>query len=211
MTKIRKLLDVLTKGSPDKCKVAKIEIRKLFQNEKISPALEQSANTVFEYIDRFDSIEETKNKLAFLAGLDLFYFVLSGEYFERLKKFTLKTIQSPNGHIREAIRKTSEWLLISLSERMKPFVYPAGKELTSQQKKDQVTARKQYRLKENNRVKYINSMKPSVEKSLQMLLSRLTDFSKDAIDHPKQVLAKRKEIRKKLSFLIDKYAADLTF
>lgn len=51
-------------------------------------------------------------------------------------------------------------------------------------------------------------MKPSVEKSLQILWSRLTDISRHCVEHPKWVLDKQKEIRKKLSEIIGQHAVN---
>lgn len=223
MSEIRKLLDILTTGSPEEYKKAKGDLSKLWRGKDGNLLFNNSADIVFEYINNFDGIKEIKNKEAFIAGLDLFYLVLSDEHFDRLKQFTLKTIQNSHGHIRKAIVQTSDWLFVSLSSRMKPYVYSKGKELTNKQKEDQMVARNQYHsfidevekllskyhLEENERVKYIESMKPSVEKSLQMLWSRLTDLSKHCTEHPKWILDKRKEIRKKLNNIITKHSANI--
>lgn len=219
MTQISKLLDILATGLPEEYKKAKKDLWHLWHTKDGRSLVENSANEVFAYIEKFDDIKDINNKKAFIAGLSLFYLVLSDEYFEKLKVFTLKTIQNPDGHIREAIKNTSDWLFPSLSERMKPFTYPKGKKLTKKQKVDQIVAKKQYlsfiddvedllnkyHLKENERVKYIERMSPSVEKSVQMLWSRLVDLSKHCIQHPKWVLEKREEIKEKLQNIHAKY------
>lgn len=52
-------------------------------------------------------------------------------------------------------------------------------------------------------------MKPSVEKSLQMLWSRLTDLARYAYETPTVILQKRKETERKLKYFLKKYRTDL--
>lgn len=230
MSKVSKLKDdfkrifnVLMHGNADEYREAKKEIEKIYKS-KGSVMFGKAAIVALDYLKEFDKIKSKKNKEAFLSGLSLFFLVLADEHFDELKNFTLKVIQNRDGHIREAIRKTADWLFISLSSRMKPFVYPKGKPLTEKQKGEQVKARKQfkvylaeveellykYHLPENRAAKYVEDMKPSVEKSLQMLWSRLSDLSKYAVESSPDILRKRKEIEKELSFLVNKYKSMLS-
>jgi hypothetical protein len=214
----RQIFTILISGNPSEYKEAKKEIDRLFKSSDIK-IFKKAATIALEYLYKLKEIKNLKNKKAFLSGLSLFFLVLSDNYFDKLKDFTLKAIQNPDGHVREAIRKTADWLFISLSARMSPFVYPKGKPLSVQQKEKQKVARKQfqkylteveelmdkYHLKENEKVKYIDQMKPSVEKSLQMLWCRLSDLSKYTVEPEPEILKKREEIERELSNILDKY------
>ncbi len=214
----RQIFDILMNGNPSEYKEAKKEIDRLYRPSDIKK-FRKAAVIALEYLDKFKEIKISKNKEVFISGLSLFFLVLSDDYFDELKDFTLKVIQNPDGHIREAIRKTADWLFISLSDRISPFVYPKGKPLTVQQKEEQKVARKQfkkyltevevlmdkYHSSENENAKYIDQMKPSVEKSLQMLWSRLSDLSKYAIESSPEILKKREKTERELSNFLDKY------
>jgi len=219
----RRIFDLLMNGNVYEYKEAKKEIERIYRPKDIV-VFKKAAVVALGLLKKYDEIQSEKNKEAFLSGLSLFFLVLSDEYFDELKDFTLKVIQNSDGHVREAIRKTSDWLFISLSSRMDPFVYPKAKPITSKQKEEQKKARQQFKIylaeleelmdkyhsKESEKVKYIDQMKPSVEKSLQMLWSRLSDLSKHAFGEPSlETLKKRKEVEQELSFIVNKYKIKL--
>ncbi|MEK9132260.1 MAG: hypothetical protein AAB606_00935, partial [Patescibacteria group bacterium] len=139
---LRRLLFILMIGSREEFKKAKKEIRTLWNRE--TKVFKSSADVALEFLPKFDQIENIANKEAFMSGLSLFFLVLADDHFGTLKDFTLKVIQHENGHVREAIRHTAEWLYVSLTSRMDPFMYPKGKELTDEQKSEQIKAREQY-------------------------------------------------------------------
>lgn len=183
---LRKMLDILTTGNPEQVRSAKKDIEKLCNKE--GKTFHRSTYIVFEYLPKFYQIEKVENQAAFASGLSLFFLSLGDEYFDRLADFTLKLLQHPNGTVREAIRKSADWLYISLTSRTHPFVYPAGKKLTEVQKSMQKEAEHQYLNLVNKvellidqydngteRVQYIQDMKPSINKSLQLFWSRLTE------------------------------------
>lgn len=222
-SELKEILDTLIDGSQPEYKEAKKQIGKIYHSQD-RDIFQKAAIIVFGYINIFDKIKTNENKAAFCSGLYFFYLSLSDDYFDMLKDFTLKAIQNPDGHVREAIRNTSEWLLISLTDRMEPFIWEKGKGLTEKQKEDQIIARVQFRkfiseveelmykysLPENARVKYIHKMKPSVEKSLQTLYSRLSDFYKYAVNTPLEIKKKRNKIKSDLARTIKKYKVDIT-
>ena len=109
----KRIFNVLINGNADDCKEAKREIERIYRSEG-SAEFEKAAIIALEYLKEFETIKNTKNKEAFLSGLSLFFLVLSDEYFNELKDFTLKVIQDSDGHVREAIRKTSDWCLGAL-------------------------------------------------------------------------------------------------
>ena len=216
---LRRLLSILTTGSRDEFKKAKKEIESLWHRE--TKAFQATAHVALEFLPKFNQIENIANKEAFASGLKLFFLALADDHFEILKDFTLKIIQHENGHVREAIRNTAEWLYCSLTSRMNPFMYPEGKKLTDKQKTEQVKARGQYEnyVKDiemlidkydarDENVEFIEEMKPSVNKSLQQLWSRLTEgrsYQKllEATNPiPPEILIKRKEIEEELDSML---------
>jgi len=215
----------LMTGTRQEFKEAKIKIEKLWKSE--TDIFKVCAPIALEYLAKFDTIKKPENQAAFASGLALFYLTLSDRHFDELKNFALKVLQNPNGQVREAIRKTSDWLYVSLSDRVDPFVYPEGKELTEEQKREQVVARKQYTDlvkeiellidkydNENEHTKYINEMKPSTNKSLQLLWSRLTDnrvyqkIQEQNRPIPMNIFLKRKEIESRLENLLKETKSD---
>jgi hypothetical protein len=140
--KLHDLLTTLTVGDAKDRGDAKKEIEKLWNHN--SKIFEISSKVALDFIPRFDEIKNNKNKEAFVSGLKFFFLVLSDDYFDILKDFTLKVIQNPDGHIRMAMFHVADWLYASLSSRCDPFVYPEGKPLSEKQKVEQIEARKQY-------------------------------------------------------------------
>lgn len=224
-TELHRLLSILTTGSREEVRNAKKTIEKLWHRD--NKQFRKRAPVTFEYIAKFDQIEKAENQAAFASGLSLFYLALSDEYFNTLKDFTLKALQHPHGHVREAIRKTADWLFMSLTSRARPFVYPKGKELNQKQKIMQQEARQQYislvsELEflidkydhETENVQYVDEMKPSINKSLQLFWSRLTEsliyreLAEQNNPIPHEILMKRKEIENKLSQMLKKTESD---
>ncbi len=217
---LRRLLSIFMTGTREEFKKAKKEIESLWHRE--TKAFQSCAHVALEFLPKFDQIENIANKEACASGLKMFFLSLADEHFETLKDFTLKLIQHENGHVREAIRNTAEWLYCSLTCRMDPFMYPKGKELTDQQKNEQVKAREQYAkyIKDiealidmydtgDETAGYIEDMKPSINKSLQQLWSRLTEarsyrkLLEEARPIPPEVLIKRKQIEEELASMLE--------
>lgn len=183
---IEKNLIKLISGSAEEIRLAKKEIHSLYNKDY--KKFKSCKELLFKYIDSFDSIKADKNKAAFISGISLFYLSLADDNFDYLKNFIIKNLVNTNGSIREAARNTGDWLYISLSSRSDPFVWPEDKELTEKQKSNQVIGEKQYTdlimeiesLLEkyddkDDDSEYISEMKPSICKTLQTFLSRLTD------------------------------------
>ncbi|MBU0706250.1 hypothetical protein KJ657_04790 [Patescibacteria group bacterium] len=212
---LRRLLSVLMAGSREEFKKAKKGIETLWHRE--TEAFKAGAHVALEFLQKFDRIGPVVNKAALVSGLSLFFLVLADDHFEILKNFTLKVIRHPNGHVREAMRKTAEWLYVSLTARMDPFMYPKGKKLTDKQRDEQIKAHKQYEhyvrdIKAlidqydtgDENTEYVDEMKPSVNKSLQQLWGRLTEsrsyqkLPEAAKPVPSETLLKRKQIEEEL-------------
>jgi hypothetical protein len=123
--------------------------------------------------------------------------------------------------VREAARKTAEWLYVSLTLRMEPFMYPKDKKLTNKQKLEQIRARNQYAkyIKDiealiekydmgNENAEYIDEMKPSINKSLQQLWFRLTEGRsyQKLLESTRQIqpeiLIRRKQIEEQLEAML---------
>lgn len=208
-------------GAREEYKKAKKDIEKLWNHR--TETFKSNAKIVFEFLPTFDQIEKVANKEAFASGLSLFFLALADDYFEKLKDFTLKVIQHPDGHVREAVRKTADWLFCSLTSRADPFVHSKSKNLSEAQKFEQIKARKQYLgyVKEietliekydtkEDEAEYVNEMKPSINKSLQQLWGRLTESrayrkTLEATNPiPYEIFLKRKEIEQEITDMLRK-------
>lgn len=219
---LERALSVLIKGSQKEIKEAKRQIEKLWNKD--SKSFQKAAPVALGYLNQFDKIERSANQVAFASGLNLFFLTLGDEHFEALKNFVLKVIQHSDGHVREAVRKTANWLYVSLSSRLHPFVYPSDKELMPKQHAEQQKAAEQYRnyIKEiedliekyddesEESIEYIDEMKPSVHKSLQILWSEVTRGNFSDVLHipPPEIIAKRKEIEKELVEMLKETKSD---
>lgn len=218
------IFSILKKGTQEEIKDAKQRIDKLWKSD--SKNFKKHAKIVIEQLKEFDRIQNPKNQEAFVAGLHLFFLVLSDTHFEELKNFVLKVIYHQNGHVREQMRKTANWLYISLSSRKHPFVHPEGKKLTHKQITEQEMAKIEYIEYLNDiellmekyddgsydSVDFIDELKPSVYKSLQFLYSDLTrgNLQKDLHTPSREILLKRKEIEKELSNILKEMNSDFT-
>lgn len=210
---------VLATGEPKQFKDAKRIIKKKWNAD--SESFKEEWSLVKGLVESFDSIHNPLNKAAIISGMDLFFLVFCDEHFETLKDFTIKNLTSPDGHIREAMRHTANWLLISVIDRLDPFVYPEGNPLTPKQVEEQKVAKVQYPalVKElgdlidkynhdDENVEYIDEMKPSVNKSLQLFWIKLTNspsyrrFLEETTPVSFDLLMKRKEIEKEINNLL---------
>ncbi len=142
LKKFEELFKVLTTGTRDEIKEAKKQIEKIGRESR--PLFEQAGEFIFKVIDDFDYVSDAEHKAAMISGMNLFYLALADDHFDELKNFIVKNLQHSDGRVREAARKTGEWLFISLSSRAEPFVYPEDTPLTEEQKSEQIIARKQY-------------------------------------------------------------------
>ncbi|MEK7171051.1 MAG: hypothetical protein AAB774_01970 [Patescibacteria group bacterium] len=223
-TNIKKLFgpifEMMATGSRVEVKEAKKEIEKLWRKEHHK--FRNSGRFVLEVIDNFDSITDPVHKADIIAGLSIFYLALADDYFEELKAFIKKNLQHPDGRVREAARKTGDWLYISLSSRMDEFSYLRSKSPSQKRKETKAIAIKQYRdfVAElevlidlyddgSNKAEYIDDMKPSVIKSLQMVWSRLTEVPayrrifEQFESVPTSILKKRQEIETEVIALLE--------
>jgi len=223
--KFGELFEVLATGSREEIKEAKKKIEKIGRADH--PLFKHAAGFVFKIIADFDSIPDAEHKAAVISGMSLFYLALADEHFDELKKFIVKNLQHPDGRVREAARKTGDWLFISLSSRAEPFVYPEDTPLTEEQKERQVVARKQYidlaaeietlidgQDNVDVAAEYIDEMKPSVHKSLQLFWDRITGSPsyRRSVEHsrpiPLEIFIKRKEIESELENKLKEVRSD---
>ncbi|MDE1975473.1 MAG: hypothetical protein KGI49_03125 [Patescibacteria group bacterium] len=221
----REIFGTLMSGERSEFKQAKKRIDRLWHAD--TETFQKAAPLVLEYIPRFEEVKMPENQAAFVSGLNLFYLSLGDDHFETLKNFTLKLLQHPHGHVREAMRHTADWLHMSLSSRLRPFVYPAGKPLTDEQKRCMAEAEKQYAglLKElealldkydqeDDDSEYIDEMKPSISKSLNQFWGQITrgrmyrEFLEKTTPIPTEVYVRRKEIEQELADMLRKTKSD---
>lgn len=218
------IFSILKTGNQEEVKAARKRLDKLWHDDRKN--FEKKSIIALEQMKEFDKIQNPKNQEALVSGLSLFFLVMSDTHFKELKDFVLKVICHPNGHVREQMRKTADWLFMSLTSRIHPFVWPKGKKLTQNQIAEQEKAKNEfaeylneiellmgrYYERSYGRVKYISSLKPSVYKSLQLLWSDLTrgNLHKNLHTPHPAILAKREEIEKELSTLIKKTKSDIS-
>lgn len=217
--KLKELLDILITGNPEQIRKAKKDINALCDKER--KKFHTCSPVVLEYLPKFEQIKKVENQAAFASGISVFFFSLADKYFDELADFTLQVLQHQNGTVREAIRKTADWLYVSLSSRIHPFIHPQGKKLTEVQKSIQKKAEFQYLNfvhkiellinqynNESEDVQYIQELKPSVNKSLQLFWSRLTESRKyqKIIEKmrpiPAEIALRRKEIEREVKNLL---------
>jgi len=224
---LQNILEKLITGTPAEFKELKKRIEKLWNSD--TDGFKKAATVMFGYLSKFDQIKTVENQAAFASGLNMFFLSLSDEYFEILKGFTLKVIQYPDGRIREAIRKTASWLHCSLTMRVSPIIWPKAQPLTKRQLTEQEKARKQYisyvsdieklidKYNDGQIVEYIDEMKPSVNKSLQLLWAELTDSpcyrevvaSQNPV--PLEIQKKREEIKQEFVRRLEQANSDHDF
>jgi hypothetical protein len=206
------IFSTLKNSNQEEIRIAKKQLDKLWHKDR--KKFKKNGPFVLQQLKDFDNIKNPKNQEAFVSGLNLFFLVLADTHFNQLKEFTLKVICHQNGHVREQMRKTADWLYISLSSRIHPFVWPEGKKLNQKQIEEQEKAKDELveylsgteRLMElyddgsNDDVKFIDKLKPSVYKSLQMLWSDLNRGKLLQYLHSPslEILARRAEIEKQL-------------
>lgn len=223
--KFEELFENLATGTKDEIKEAKKQIEKIWREDH--KLFDRAGEFMVGCIADFDFVSDAEHKAAVISGMNLFYLALADDHFDELKKFIVKNLQDPDGRVREAARKTGGWLFISLSARTEPHVYPEDTPLTGKQKNEQIIARKQYidlavELESlidgqddvDEDTEYIDAMKPSVHKSLQLFWSRLTGSPsyRRAVEQsrpiPLEVFMKRKEIEGELENKLKEVKSD---
>ncbi len=222
---LEQIFEAFKAGSSAEIKEARKAVKKLWNKD--TKIFHKDIELIFQIIKDFDLITDDKHKAAVISGLSLAYLSLADEYFEELKNFIVKNLQNQNGQIREVAVDVSSWLYMSLSERVEPFVFPEGKTLTEKQKEEQVVATKQYvdfvseleALMDkypalNEDTEYIDDMKPSINKSLQKVWSKIANgrFYPKILERtrpiPIDVFMKRKEIEKELIEMLEGTSSD---
>lgn len=218
---IKELFEVLAKGEPKQFKEAKRLIEKKWRTNKGPDIFRKEWSLMEKYIKEFDSLPTDQNKSAVISGMSLFYFVFADDHFEILKDFAIKNLTSQNGQIREAMRHTADWLYGSLSSRIHTMTFLDDKPLIPEEIEEQKVATKQFfsLVKEVENLmeqyddekdgsEYIDQMKPSVNKTLQMFWSRFVNnrVYRSIVEKNSPIsldlMMKRKEIESELSDLL---------
>jgi hypothetical protein len=171
---------------------------------------------IFAALARFDEIPDSAHQAALIAGIDLCFFSLADENFAPLRDFILKAIQHSDVRVRDAALRTSEWLDRSLRRRAK--VKGASQARAVEEYKDYVNAIEllldYFDDGSETEAQYIDEMKPSPQRSLEMLLDRVTHGGYELeITHvpPPAILAKREELETKIADLLDAAKSDFCF
>lgn len=196
-----------------------IEIRRArreFEDEwRADPELcIKHAELIFAALARFDAIPDAAHQAALIAGIDLCFFSLADENFTLLRDFILKAIQHPDVRVRDAALRTSEWLDRSVRRRAKSRQEEMHARALEEYK-DYVSAIEllldYFDDGSETEARYIDEMKPSPQRSIEMLLDRVTHGGYELeITHipPPAILAKREELETKIVDLLESVESD---
>jgi hypothetical protein len=192
MLTLQSCINSLQEGGQEDIKKAKKEVRHIWRQLPQSRQKRQKFVEIYlEELDRFERIQNKRNQLAFISSLRYLFMEAANHkgHFLACRDFVLKHIQHSSGHIRQAVVKASDWLVLSLNV---DGVLPAdnrsaknGNNDTHQkwfcefaQKIDELL--EYYEDRKLKRYKYIDNMPSGVYKSLQFLMFNLlrTDESR---------------------------------
>jgi len=202
---LERTLRIYETGKPVEIRRARRE----FEDEwRADPELcAKHSEIIFAALAGIDNIPDAAHQAALIAGLDLCFFSLADEHFVTLRDFILKAIQRPDARVRDAALRASEWLDRSLRRRRAVEEY-----------KDYVSAIEllldYFDDGTETEAQYIDEMKPSPQRSLEMLLDRVTHGGYELeITHipPPGILAKREELETKIADLLDAAKSDFCF
>lgn len=219
----REIFNKLKTGSVTDINDAKKDIEKIWKND--IKLFRKSFHFVQEIISDFDNITNPINKVAVISGLKMFYLALADDHFIELKNFILKNLQDKDGRIREVARKIGDWLYISLCDRVDPYPRKHKKDILDQVKRDAVKQYNELMVEIDDLLRvhnidddheYIEDMKPSVQKSLEMFRARLDNpfifqiVANESKPVSFDILMKRKEIENELEQKLQEIKSDYT-
>ncbi len=170
-------IEALKTGDRNRIKEAKKALKKLW-NKKIMNRGNERNYVFHEFIDEvehFDAIKNLSNKIAFIYSLHLVGLGTDGEYFNRLAYFLLKVIQDKNGSLRRSALNTSSYLLFHAEYFFEGNLkHKKSKIVVLNYCKFVDTVHvllNKYYFPEYRRYKYVETLPPSIYKSLEMLLT----------------------------------------
>lgn len=189
---IKDIIQKIEKGDKREQKAAKNELEQFWeQNKGDKKTTKIFLKEMEKGIKNFDAIKNVDNQVAFVFALKWFLLAADPSYIEDrwpdLKNFVLKMLQHKSGRVRYAMVRITFYLTISL----RLFNLDGGK-LSPKQKKMIAKHRllfcelveeveqliEKYFEPKFRKYKYIQSLPPSIYKSLQMFWNELLRFGK---------------------------------
>lgn len=211
---LRELLDGLGFGNTKEFKKTKQKIERVWYKDR--ELFRECAPIAFEYMARFDEMPSDKHRAALVSGFHLFFLCMAHDHIDKLSEFVLQHIQHPSGSVREAVRKTAARLHIAFVDFSNPIF---SGEMTDKQEKASKMARErhreyvkkiekliaQYYTDEYDKEKYVQDLKPSVYKSLQLLWVDTTRGGIRGVES-ESAREKRLEIEETLADFLQQYS-----
>lgn len=180
----KQLVNVIKTGNPAEVKAAQKEIGKQYNRMRypLTESQKQEYRIFLTGIKEFDRIEDINHQAYFINTLKWPLLVISEENYQIFADFIIRQIQNPSGKIRQAIINSVDWLLISSATfNLESIFSNPTKEQTEkiQQNKKRfclLTSKiekliRKYHEPRFNKYKYVNSIPPSIYKSLQILIT----------------------------------------
>jgi len=180
---IKEIIQKLKTGNREERKQAHKELEAIWHNHN-NVKNGKMFLPLLKDIENFDSIEDIDNQVAFITALKWVFLSLGDIYFSLCKDFILKILQNKSGTLRYAMIHSADYLKLSLHL----FSVPLEQSKISKKEKDIIAKHQllfcqlaeeveelinKYSESKFKRYKYIQSLPPSVYKSLQTFSANL--------------------------------------
>ena len=171
------IIRIIKTGSPAEVKAAQKQVEKFWHQSCFNKTLRQEFLVFMQEAQSFDSIADTYHKACFINTLKWPLLNAESDNFQFWSEFFLRHIQSPEGKIRIAVVRASEYLLQVVANDFKRQGAPDEIAKSHLAKKyfvqwimrieDLIS---KYHEKRFNRCKYIDAFPTGIYKSLQQML-----------------------------------------
>lgn len=183
---IKDLIQIIKTGTPGEVKDAQRRVEKFWHDFYI-PRREEGRKAFEVFLEEVGKIKEIKDidhQAYFINTLKWPLWAIGEEYFEVWADFILKGIQHPSGKIRQAILRAADYLIMDIRVDLR---FDFNKKDINQEDREVVEKNiirfgcfvqvaenllEKYYEPRFRRHKYIDSMPPSVYKSLQQLITK---------------------------------------
>ena len=170
------LIQIIKTGTPPEVKVAQKQVEKFWHRACSDKPLRKEFSVFMQEARHFEDIPDILHKTYFINTLKWPLWESKLDDFPLWSDFLLRQVQSPEGKIRIAIVRASEYLLLALDQH---FERPGASNDPEQARialnyygrwvmcVEELLAK--YHERRFNRCKYIDAIPPSVYKSLQQM------------------------------------------
>ncbi len=233
---MQEFIDKIKYGNKEEATIATKNIGNFWQGilKEYSESEKSKFKIFFDEMEKFESIPKLENQIYFINCLQIPIWVLGDRYFKTVCNFILKYIEHPSGKIRQKILRLASWFsMIGLEcvdgeSRYDKVLNKEEIKLLSKNKefyfelieKLEKLLEKHYNPR-FDKYEHIDELPASVYKSLEYLISnellRVPKYEilyieyknkKNGYNTPKDILAKRNEIEKELTDLLNKTGSD---